>query len=63
MFFCIKIMNIEWVCGVMYFWLSDGEYWFKVVERWEMVVGRRLLVLDLDCNYFEVFEDGNVSDC
>ncbi|KAK0669809.1 putative polyketide synthase [Cercophora samala] len=62
MLFCTKTMDTDRACGVSYPWLSDGEYRSKAVERWETVVGRRLLVLDLDCDHFEVFEDGNISE-
>ncbi|KAK4205573.1 putative polyketide synthase [Triangularia verruculosa] len=62
MIFCTKTMDTGRACGVSYPWLSDGEYRSRAVDRWEKVVGRRLLVLDLDCDHFEVFEDANIKE-
>ncbi|KAK0615279.1 hypothetical protein B0T17DRAFT_541529 [Bombardia bombarda] len=59
---CTRSMDTEKLCGVSYPWLSNEEFRSKSVDGWGRLFGRRLLVLDIDCNHFEVFGAANIAD-
>lgn len=58
---CTRTMNTDQLCGIAYPWLSDDDARTKSIDGWERLLGRRLLVVDIDCNHFEVFDANNVS--
>lgn len=60
MLHCSRIMDTEALCGVSYPWLNDSEFRNMSIDGWGRLLHRRLLVLDLDCNHFEVFESAKV---
>lgn len=59
---CLRTMDTEALCGVTYPWLNDVQVAQESIEKWEKLIGRRIPVLELDCDHFDVFKSANVSD-
>ncbi|RYP83572.1 hypothetical protein DL769_001326 [Monosporascus sp. CRB-8-3] len=59
---CTHALDTEMLCGVSYPWLSDDTFRDKCVRDWEQLIGKRIPVMDVDCNHFEVFDDKHLHD-
>lgn len=58
---CTRTMDTERLCGVSYPWLSDADARDRSIAEWEALIGRRIPVLDVDCDHFSPFEASHVS--
>lgn len=58
---CTRIMDTEKLCGVSYPWLSDADARDRNIVEWETLIGRRIPVLNVDCDHFSPFEAAHVS--
>lgn len=58
---CSQVMDTEALCNVTYPWLSDADFRITTIRQWEQLIGRRIPVLDVDCNHFQVFDSEHVS--
>lgn len=58
---CTRTMDTERLCGVSYPWLSDADARDRSIAEWEALIGRRIPVLDVDCDHFSPFEAAHVS--
>jgi thioesterase domain-containing protein len=58
---CAQSMDTMSLCGVEYPFLSSCESRDQSTGEWENLTGQRILILDVDCNHFEVFDDAIVS--
>lgn len=57
---CLRTMDTKGLCGVDYPWLNDAKFSEETVQLWEMLTGRKIPVLELNCSHFEVFEPDHV---
>ncbi|KAI1843804.1 hypothetical protein JX266_010063 [Neoarthrinium moseri] len=55
-------MDTERLCGVAYPWLNDSAAREASIEGWHQLLGSKILVLEIDCNHFEVFDAAHVAD-
>ncbi|KAI1324240.1 hypothetical protein F5Y16DRAFT_412155 [Xylariaceae sp. FL0255] len=58
---CARSLDTETLCNVSYPWLSDDGVRARQAEQWGQLVGRKVPVLDLECNHFEVFDVEHVA--
>ncbi|RYP90821.1 hypothetical protein DL770_003082 [Monosporascus sp. CRB-9-2] len=59
---CTHTLDTETLCGVSYPWLSDDTFRDQCVRDWEQLIGKRITVMDVDCNHFEVFDEKHLQD-
>ncbi|KAI1372052.1 hypothetical protein F4677DRAFT_278704 [Hypoxylon crocopeplum] len=59
---CSQTMDTEALCNVAYPWLSDESFRAKAIGQWEQLVGRRIPVLEVACNHFQVFDSQFVRE-
>lgn len=58
---CTRTMDTEKLCGVSYPWLSDAGARDRNTVEWETLIGRRIPILNVDCDHFSPFEAAHVS--
>ncbi|RYP44237.1 hypothetical protein DL768_009270 [Monosporascus sp. mg162] len=59
---CTHTFDTETLCGVSYPWLSDDTFRDQCMRDWEQLIGKRIPVMDVDCNHFEVFDEKHIQD-
>ncbi|RYP12953.1 hypothetical protein DL767_010979 [Monosporascus sp. MG133] len=59
---CTHTLDTETLCGVSYPWLSEDAFRDQCVRDWEQLIGKRIPVMDVDCNHFEVFDEKHLQD-
>ncbi|RYO74225.1 hypothetical protein DL763_010640 [Monosporascus cannonballus] len=59
---CTHALDTETLCGVSYPWLSDDTFRDQCVRDWEQLIEKRIPVMDVDCNHFEVFDEKHLQD-
>ncbi|KAI1773561.1 hypothetical protein F4818DRAFT_452992 [Hypoxylon cercidicola] len=59
---CSQVMDTRTLCNVAYPWLSDENFRTKSIGLWERLIGRRIPVLEVACNHFEVFDSEYVRE-
>ena len=56
-----NLMDTTSLCGVQYPWLESAEARAISIQRWQILLGRPLSVMEIPGNHFESFHDANVS--
>ena len=58
---CTQTLDTQKLCRVSYPWLSEESFREQCVADWEQLIGRRIPVMDVDCDHFEIFDNKHVS--
>ena len=58
---CTQTLDTQNLCRVSYPWLSEESFREQCLTDWEELIGRRIPVMDVGCDHFEIFDNKHVS--